>query len=101
MRTFVVAACLLAACVPYGDDDGVDVLGGLTHDPSQVTITGIADASDGLADPHDLAFDADVRDRLWIVNQEDDSVTVLSHANGAVESSRHLVDPDAEHFMDE
>jgi sugar lactone lactonase YvrE len=77
----------VAACQP--------VLG-----PEDFELTVIADEAAGLAMPQDLAFDPQEDERLWVVNSEDDSVTIVFDPWSAAPETEHLVDPYAEHFMD-
>lgn len=90
-----------------GDDTGgaglpgIGALGNETHDLSEVTLTEIGTSSDGLSLPRDLAFSNYVDDELWVVNRDDDSVTIISAAGTAEQSTQHLIDPYALHFMEE
>ena len=65
------------------------------------TETLIADASDGLNKPRDLGFDPAKDGELWIVNRTDDSVTVVQNTGKTNQSTQHLIDPYALHFMEE
>jgi len=61
----------------------------------------VGDVDDGLNTPRDLAFNPDVPGELWVVNRTDDSVSIFSDAGTADQTSQHIVDPFAMHFMDE
>jgi DNA-binding beta-propeller fold protein YncE len=89
---------------PFGDDPiylGVGALGHDSHDISTLKMNTIASSSDGLDLPRDLAFNPGVEGELWVVNRADDSVTILKNAGMDDQSSRHIVDPYAFHFMEE
>ncbi len=90
---------LALACSPDDELGGVAVLGGGTHDAANVTASQVASAEDGLDTPTDLAFDPETPGRLWIVNQADDSVTLVHDADSNP-TTEHIVDPYAVHFMD-
>ena len=51
--------------------------------------------------PRDLEFNPHVYGELWVVNRADDSVTIISDAGTPDQSSRHVIDPYAFHFMEE
>ncbi len=92
MRRWIVAGmCGLAACQRGPWDGEYDVSGQLEV---------VVDASDGLFNPQDLEFNPEVDDELWIVNRDDDSVTIVTQASTDARSSRHIVDPYALHFME-
>jgi hypothetical protein len=74
---------------------------GQVVDADDFELTVLADAEDGLANPQDLAFDPEEDGRLWVVNKADDSVTIVFDALGAEPTTEHLIDPMAEHFMEE
>lgn len=59
----------------------------------------VADASDGLNEPQDLAFNPEDPDTLWVVNRADDSVTQIFDARGD-RRTEHIIDPYALHFME-
>jgi hypothetical protein len=80
--------------------EGLAVLG-YANEKEKVTITKIADSNDGLNVPRDIGHNPDVQGQMWIVNREDDSVTILFDAGTPNQTSQHLVDPYAEHFMEE
>ena len=97
-----------ASEVDTGEDTGeVLVLGGLpvlgseSNDITTLDFRVVGDAADGLNTPRDLAFNPDVPGELWVVNRTDDSVTVFSNAGMDDQSSQHIIDPYAVHFMDE
>ncbi len=98
---------LLLACT--GADDkktqpalsGIGALGHESHDLGGVAFEQMASSSDGLDVPRDLEFNPEVAGELWIVNRADDSVTILFDAGTDAQTSTHIVDPYAEHFMEE
>lgn len=60
----------------------------------------IADASaDSLNRATDLGFNPEA-DELWIVNKADDSVTILNAPGTRDQTSEHIIDPYALHFME-
>ena len=67
---------LVAGCT--GNQAGLGVLGGGTQDLSTVRIEVLADASDGLMTPTDLASNVRNPSQLWVTNYSDNSVTILS-----------------------
>ena len=83
------------------EEDGVAALGQGTHDLSAVTVTVVADKSDGLRIPRDLAFNPDVAGELWVVNRANDSATIFTDVGTADQTSDMRVDPYAFHFMEE
>ena len=56
-------------------------------------------ADDNLNQATDLGFNPEA-DELWIVNKADDSVTIISAPGTDEQSSEHIVDPYALHFME-
>lgn len=69
-------------------------------DPASTTLEVMLTADDGLNAPTDLAFDADVEGRLWVVSKRDDSVTIVDNAGTDAQTSEHRIDPYALHFME-
>jgi DNA-binding beta-propeller fold protein YncE len=60
----------------------------------------IGKKSDGLNGPTDLAFNPEVPGELWVVNKKDDSVSIFFDAGTPEQTSEHIIDPYALHFMD-
>jgi hypothetical protein len=60
----------------------------------------VLDASDGLNRPQDLDFNPERPGELWVVNRNDDSVTIVTDAPEDSRSSEHIIDPYALHFME-
>ena len=83
-----------------GDAAGLAVLGAGSASIDSVVVTVIADASDGIDNPRDLAFNPGEESELWVVNGTDDSMTIIAGANTDNPMSDHVVDPYAMHFMD-
>ena len=79
--------------------DGIPAMGYLGEEIPTETI--IADESDGLNTPRDLAFDPAKNGELWVVNRQDDSVTIIQNTGKKNQTSLHLIDPYALHFMEE
>lgn len=96
----------LLACSPSAEDSGdaavgIPALGAGTNDLSQVRLDVLGDEDDDLATPRDLAFDPEEPGRLWVVNQDDDSVSIFLDAGTEDQTSLHIIDPYAMHFMEE
>jgi len=53
------------------------------HSATSVTLTVLADSSNDLARPTDLAFNPLIPDDLWVVNYDDDSVVILHEATSS------------------
>ena len=60
---------------------GMPVLGLGSHVIDDLQVHIVADASDGLATPRDLAFNPESPDQLWVINFATESVTVLHNAD--------------------
>ncbi|MEC8191734.1 MAG: hypothetical protein VX127_03320 [Myxococcota bacterium] len=107
MRMITVALIALG-CSTADEDKGTDAevrnglaaLGYDTQNINNVTVAVVGDESDGLNLPRDLAFNPDDPGELWVVNRTDDSVSIFSNVGTADQSSEHIVDPFAMHFMD-
>jgi hypothetical protein len=81
---------------------GLPVLGYHDNDEESVRILEIGtEENAGLNAPRDLAFNPDRPDELWVVNREDDSVSIFFDAGLDSQNVEHIVDPFAEHFMEE
>lgn len=80
-------------------DPVVAVLGGGTHSVDDLDVTTIARAADGLAGPTDLAFHP-TADELWIVNQVDESITIVAGPAGEETSASTAREPvSGHHFL--
>jgi len=82
--TLLLASLSLTACsAGVGDTGGgsatggLAVLGGNTHSVDSVVMDVVADASDGLDVPRDVAFHPDYPGQLWILNRGGPSVTIV------------------------
>lgn len=62
------------------------------HTPSSVTFVAIADSSDEVQRPTDLAFNPRIPDDLWVTNFNDDSMVIIHEATSQ--------DPDPEYRKD-
>lgn len=93
---------LLTAACGGGEEEpvGLAVLG-YEDDSGAVDMLTIASGTQDLNVPRDLAFDPENPDRLWIVNQADDSVTILFNPGTEDQTFEHRIDPYALHFMEE
>jgi sugar lactone lactonase YvrE len=107
-HVFLALPALLGA-IPGCTDDlpddpcptGIPVLGCGAESADAVTIDVVGDRGDGLDVPRDLAFTPDHPGELWTVNRGDDSVVIFFDAGTEDQHSQHIVDPYAEHFMEE
>jgi DNA-binding beta-propeller fold protein YncE len=64
-------------------------------------LTLIADSSDDLEVPRDIAFNPADTSQLWIANQATDSTTIIFDAGTDDQSAENRVDVFANHFMEE
>ena len=99
--TSLTAVCAFAlAC--KADPGGLAVLGHEEHILEFVELTTIGNSiDDELNLPRDLGFNPDRPDELWVVNRTDDSVVIFSETGTKNQSSQKIIDPYAEHFMEE
>ncbi|MCA9570848.1 MAG: hypothetical protein KC656_23565 [Myxococcales bacterium] len=65
----------------------------------KVKIEVVGSELDGLDNPTDLAFNPEA-DELWVVNKDDDSVSIFDAIGTGDQTSTHIVDPYALHFME-
>lgn len=84
-----------------GYADGISALGSGSNDLAAVRLDLIGAQSAGLDVPRDLEFNPEADGELWVVNQGDDSVSIFMKAGTDKQSSVHIVDPFALHFMEE
>lgn len=103
MRALIgCAAVVLCGCNGEADPTGLAVLGFDTQDlADSVQLDVVLDGGDDLNLPRDLAFDPETPGRLWVVNRDDNSVTIVDDAGGPSQASQHIIDPYAVHFMAE
>jgi len=103
MRLVFLSVAVLAGCSTKDDDEevGLPVLGLGSEGISNVQLIKVGTAQHGLNTPRDIAFNPDVPGELWVVNRADDSVTILSGVGSGDQTSEHIIDPFAMHFMDE
>jgi hypothetical protein len=100
----LLVACDLKVNDTGGGDEevrGIAALGGFSHDIGSVSLTEIGTSGNGLNTPRDLAFSPAVDNELWVVSRTDDSVTIFSDAGTDDQTSRKVIDPYAQHFMEE
>lgn len=74
------------------------VLGNGQHTADSVDITVSATSSDGLRRPTDLEFNPQNPSELWVVNQQDNSVTVLQDPGAALQAQT-FSGVASEHFL--
>lgn len=77
------------------------ILGNGTHNLSEVQLTLIGSARNGLNYPRDLEFNPERPDELWVVNQRDDSAVIFEGVDTEKQRSVKVIDPAADHFMEE
>jgi hypothetical protein len=113
MRAMRAGLCVLWVAACGGDPDGDPMMvppdevkapeiGKGDHTAASVTLTVIATSKSGegaLNRPRDLAFNPLRPDELWIVNDGDDSMTIVSGASQDTRTSENRYDVAAEHFM--
>lgn len=103
--TLLLPSLVACPAPPGGDDDdaepGISVLGNEGHSLDDVIVDILADSSDGLDVPRDLAFNPEGDMELWIINRADDSTTTLFDLGTDDQDAEHVVDPYALHFMEE
>jgi hypothetical protein len=75
------------------------LLGDGSHEIDSVVVEVVADATDGLYVPRDLAFHSQRPGELWVVNRGDESVVVLVGADGASPTSQKFTSDTAMHFL--
>jgi DNA-binding beta-propeller fold protein YncE len=102
-RFLLIASLALLGCASADDVDeipaGLPILGQGSNDLAAVNVDVVADGSDDLLTPRDLDFHPSTGD-LWIVNQADESVTILT--NPGTDSQKSLYrhsDNGAAHFL--
>jgi hypothetical protein len=104
--TLLATLALLGGCSGGAASDveedlvvGLDILGSGSNDIAAVTLDVVADSRDDLDVPRDLAFHPETGD-LWIVNQGDESTTILEGPGASDQKARHKREPvTGEHFM--
>lgn len=119
-------SCLVAALLAcggcgtspegYGADGGSDAapdaapqaveIGTGDHTPSSVTLVTIAEGSDEVQRPTDLAFNPLIPDDLWVTNYDDDSMVIIHEATSTSPDPEYRKDwyglfdnEPASHFM--
>jgi len=85
MAPLLCGAVLLGACGgPHGDDDDDDdsiaILGGGSHSTEDLVLTEVASGSAGLNVPRDLAFNPESPSDLYVVNHQNNGLTVIFDA---------------------
>jgi hypothetical protein len=79
-------------------DPGLAILGGNTHSSDSVSMTELIGA-DQLSHPMDLAFNPSSPGELWIVNQSDHSMSIITDADTDDWSAISVSDSSGAHFM--
>lgn len=103
----LVSACAPSVVTPPAPDAGTlpvnlaPELGPPSATAADVTLTVIADRSNGLRTPRDLAFNPLRPDELWVVNRGDDSVVIVTDASTEGRTTERRKDGYALHFMEE
>ena len=78
---------------------GLSVLGRGSHTSGSVEIIEVASAADRLRLPSDVAFHPTEDHQLWITNQGDDSVVIVSRAGSADRSAVRRRSLGSDHFL--
>jgi sugar lactone lactonase YvrE len=91
------ALLLGTGCVP--DDGPPPLFGDGTHTLDSITLTVIAERSDDLDEPRDIAFHPDRPDELWVVNRGDESLTVLFDPGTSDFESENFASQGNTHFL--
>ncbi len=78
---------------------GLGVLGYESHSIAEVELLEIG--REGLRTPRDLAFNPEGDGELWVINRADDSTVTYFKVGTAEQTERKIIDPFAEHFMEE
>jgi len=95
----LVPALLLCAGCPPVDDGPPPLFGDGSHTLDSITLTVIAESGDDLDDPRDIAFHPDRADELWVVNQGNDSLTVLFDPGTSDFESENFASSGNNHFL--
>ncbi len=99
-----VLALSLTVAAACGSDDDLDPaaeLGTGDHSAGSVTLTVIATAAEGLAEPRDLAFNPLRPSELWVVSHDDDSALIIGDAAADGRTFTKRIDGYALHFFEE
>ena len=102
MFSMIVLAAL-AGC-DKGDDSGtsgrpIPAFGSGTVGSVQLDVVAVRE--DGLDTPRDLQFNPNVEGELWVVSRSYDSMTIFQDVGGDNQTSSFIIDPAANHFMEE
>lgn len=76
----ILGLCSLLGCPPIEDipeDEPTILFGDGSHSLQSISVTVLAESSDELNHPRDLAFHPERTNELWLVNRGDESLTVL------------------------
>ena len=82
-----------------GDSGAVGFLGAGTHSLAAVEVTVIADASNDLVEPRDLAFDPFAPTRLWVVDRHDHAMVILTNPGTDSQSHWRSAGSEREHWL--
>ena len=98
----ILAIIPMAACAgETGEDEVPTPLVAQFGFEDERSFTLIADASDELDVPRDLAFNPSSPDHLWVVNRATDSTTIIYNPGTDEQDSENRQDVFANHFMEE
>ena len=94
-----VSSTALIACTPDSiDESGLALLGSDSHSIENVSFKQVVGSAD-LNRPTDLAFSVYTPNELWIVNQDEDSMTVVTDMGAESLEINTYTDPTAAHFL--
>ena len=96
-----VGAAFLSACISGPEEEettGLDILGNGSHSADSVDMEEMLGSSD-LNTPMDLAFHTEEPGELWIVNQGDSSMTIVSDAGASSWFAKNESHPSGGHFL--
>lgn len=91
------------AFVPEPDTQppGLASLGQYSHATESLELIAVGGKNDGLNGPRDLAFHPDRHGELWVVNKNDESMTIIGNALGSPNESENIkrLTPSGHHFL--
>ena len=80
-----------------GSGDGLAILGGGSHSIEDMLVEELV--TDDLAAPRDLEYNPERPEELWIVNQEDSSITIVWDAGESTQYAEVYAGPGNDHWL--